>query len=115
MPFKTESVGPRSYQPVSFRIDNFLNFQNPTAKSSSPKENARLKYSWFDKNNSCLIRSLLFIKIKIKQTNRIESIKIFMENSCQKIHLKSKGGKAEWNLNTKGLLLRLASKSSSNY
>jgi hypothetical protein len=39
----------------------------------------------------------------------------FMEQSCQKTYAKSKRRKAEWNINRKGLLLTIGSRSSSNY
>lgn len=38
-----------------------------------------------------------------------------MENYSQKIHSKSKRRKADWNLTTKALLVRIGSRSSSNY
>jgi hypothetical protein len=38
-----------------------------------------------------------------------------MENSCQKIHAKSKRRHASWSQNSKGLILRIGSRQSSNY
>ena len=38
-----------------------------------------------------------------------------MTKSCQKTYAKSKRRKAEWNINRKGLLLTIGSRSNSNY
>ena len=42
-------------------------------------------------------------------------MKTFMTKSCQKTYAKSKRRKAAWNINRKGLLLTIGSRSSSNY
>jgi hypothetical protein len=69
----------------------------------------------FDFQRSSLARFDINYFIELKTTNQTESIKTFMTKSCQKTYAKSKRRKAEWNINRKGSLLTIGSRSSSNY
>lgn len=60
-----------------------------------------------DLKRTSLARFDLYYLQKLKSKKQIESIKIFMENCCQKIHAQSKRRKAKWNRNLKDLLLRI--------
>ena len=69
----------------------------------------------FDFQRTSLARFDINYLTELKTTNQTESIKTFMTKSCQKTYAKSKRRKAAWNINRKGLLLTIGSRSSSNY
>lgn len=69
----------------------------------------------FDFQRTSVARFDINYLTELKTTNQTESIKTFMTKSCQKTYAKSKRRKAAWNINRKGLLLTIGSRSSSNY
>ena len=69
----------------------------------------------FDFQRTSLARFDINYLTELKTTTQTESIKTFMTKSCQKTYAKSKRRKARWNINRKGLLLTIGSRSSSNY
>ena len=69
----------------------------------------------FDFQRTSLARFDINYFRELKTTNQTESINIFMKKCCQKTYAKSKRRKAESNINRKGLLLTIGSRSSSNY
>jgi len=102
--FKSYSVGTKVY----FSGNNAANFYNSIKRHP-------LNLDIFDFQRTSLARFDINYLRELKTTNQTESIKIFMKKCCQKTYAKSKRRKSEWNINRKGLLLTIGSRSSSNY
>ena len=75
------------------------------------------KVDWdrFDQPSINLGRFDLYYFRKPKSADQNDLLELFMEESCQKIHAKSKRRHASWSQNLKGLILRIGSRQSSNY
>ena len=75
------------------------------------------KFDWniFDLTKTSLARFDLCYFRETKPTEQKGDLELFMEESCQKIRAKSKRRHASWCRNSKGLLMKIASRLSSNH
>jgi len=75
------------------------------------------KFDWniFDLRYTSLSRFDLYYLRKSQISETHDQVAIFMEQSCQKIFTKSKRRKAKWGRETKGFILRIGGRTSSNY
>lgn len=75
------------------------------------------KFDWniFDLTKTSLVRFDLYYFRETKSIEQKGDLELFMEESCQKIRAKSKRRHASWCRNSKGLLMKIGSRLSSNH
>ena len=75
------------------------------------------QFDWnlFELKNTSLGRIDLHYFRKSKITDQNDQVEHFMEKCCQRIRAKSKRRKAKWGRESNGLILKIGSRSSSNY
>ena len=75
----------------------------------------KLDWNILKLKNASLGRIDLHYFRESKITDQNQQVENFMEKSCRRIHAKSKRRKANWGLESNGLVLRIGNRSSSNY
>ena len=100
----------------SFWARTKVNFSgdNATYFYSLIKEK-RVDWNIFDLRYTTLSRFDLYYFRKPKPTDQKDHVELFMDQCCQKILAKSKRRHASWSRNSKGLILKVGSRQSSNY
>lgn len=78
-------------------------------------KNSKWDWNIFDLTKTNLGRIDLHYFREFKVTDQNDLVEKFMEKCCQRIHTKSKRRKANWNLESNSLVLRIGHRSSSNY
>ena len=119
---------PRNQNEVSFRQLKYdpssKSFWEGTIIHFSGKNAAKIykiiqaqKFDWniLKLKNASLGRIDLHYFREYKTTDQNQQVENFMEKSCRRIHAKSKRRKANWRMESNGLVLRIGNRSSSNY
>ena len=98
----------------SFWVGTKVNFSGDNA-AQFYKIIQQHKFNWNLFTRASLSRFDLCYLRKHSSEQNYQKLERFMQESCQKIHAKSKRRHASWHRNSKGLILKIGSRTSSNY